>query len=86
VQDFTKLIKKDEVPLRIIPLGGMEQVGINCTILEYKNDIIIIDAGIEFTTPEMHGVDYMIPDINYLTKKKKNIRGILITHGHLDHI
>jgi len=86
VQDFTKLIKKDEVPLRIIPLGGMEQVGINCTILEYKNDIIIIDAGIEFATPEMHGVDYMIPDINYLTKKKKNIRGILITHGHLDHI
>jgi len=53
-KDPTKLIKKDEIPLRIIPLGGMEQVGINCTVLEYKNDIIVIDGGIQFASPEMH--------------------------------
>ena len=86
VQDPTKLIKKDEVPVRIIPLGGLDQIGINSTVIEYKNDIIIVDAGIQFANPDMHGIDYMIPDISYLTKKKKNIRGILITHGHLDHI
>jgi|GEM_PF-1018673 len=86
VQDPTKLIKKDEVPVRIIPLGGLDQIGINSTIIEYKNDILIVDAGIQFANPDMHGIDYIIPDISYLTKKKKNIRGILITHGHLDHI
>lgn len=85
-KDLTKLIKKDEIPLRIIPLGGVEQIGVNITVLEYKNDILIVDCGIQFASPEMHGVDYIIPDISYLTKKKKNIRGILITHGHLDHI
>jgi len=55
-------------------------------IIEYKNDIIIIDAGIQFASMQMHGVDYIIPDISYLIPKKKNIRGIFITHGHLDHI
>lgn len=86
VGDPKKLIKKDEIPVRIIPLGGLNQIGINMTLVEYKNDIIIIDAGIEFASVEMHGVDYIIPDISYLVKYKKNIRGILITHGHLDHI
>lgn len=56
------------------------------TLIEYKNDIVIVDAGMQFASVEMHGVDYIIPDINYLVKNKKNIRGILITHGHLDHI
>lgn len=55
------------------------------TLIEYQNDILIVDAGIQFATVGMHGVDYVIPDISYLSKKKKNIRGILITHGHLDH-
>jgi len=86
VTDPLKLIKKDEVPVRIIPLGGLDQIGINSTIIEYKNDILLIDAGIQFANPDMHGIDYMIPDISYLVTKKKNIRGILITHGHLDHI
>ncbi|HMS90824.1 MAG TPA: ribonuclease J [Candidatus Absconditabacterales bacterium] len=86
IADPRKLIKKDEVPVRIIALGGLHEIGINMALIEYKNDIIIIDAGIEFASAEMHGVDYIIPDISYLVKHKKNIRGILITHGHLDHI
>ena len=56
------------------------------TVIEYKDDIIIVDAGLEFASFDMHGVDYIIPDISYLISKKKNIKGILITHGHLDHI
>lgn len=86
IADPRKLIKKDEVPVRIIALGGLHEIGINMALVEYKNDIIIIDAGIEFASAEMHGVDYIIPDISYLVKHKKNIRWILITHGHLDHI
>ncbi len=86
VDDPKKLIKKDEIPVRIIPLWGLNQIGINMTLIEYKHDIIIVDAGIEFASVEMHWVDYIIPDISYLVKNKKNIRGILITHGHLDHI
>jgi ribonuclease J len=56
------------------------------TVIEYKTDILIVDSGIQFATVGMHGVDYVIPDISYLIPKKKNIRGILVTHGHLDHI
>jgi ribonuclease J len=56
------------------------------TIVEYQNDIIVVDAGLEFASYDMHGVDYIIPDISYLLTKKKHIRGIFITHGHLDHI
>ncbi len=86
VKDPKTLIKKDEIPVRIIPLGGLQEIGINMTLVEYKNDILIIDAWLEFASVEMHGVDYLIPDISYLVKNKKNIRWILITHGHLDHV
>ncbi len=72
--------------LRVIVLGGAEEVGRNCTILEYKNDIIIIDLGLEFPNEEMPGVDYIIPNMSYLKGKEKNIRGVIITHGHYDHI
>lgn len=71
--------------LRVIPLGGLEEVGKNMTILEYKNDIIIIDMGLMFPGEDMPGVDYVIPDVNYLMDKKDKIRGVVITHGHLDH-
>jgi predicted metal-dependent RNase len=71
--------------LRVIPLGGLEEVGKNMTILEYKNDIIIIDMGLMFPGEDMPGVDYVIPDVNYLMDKKDKIRGVIITHGHLDH-
>ncbi len=72
--------------LRIIPLGGVEQVGQNMTALEYGNDIIIVDAGLQFTGDSTPGVDYIIPNTKYLEDRKENIRGMFITHGHLDHI
>lgn len=72
--------------LRVIPIGGVEEIGINCTAFEYDNDIIIIDCGLAFPDETMPGVDYIIPDIKYLEENKKKIRGIFITHAHLDHI
>ncbi len=76
--------KKDR--LRIIPLGGLEEIGRNMTIFEYNDDIVIVDCGMMFPDEKMLGVDYIIPDVDYLKNKKKNIRGIIITHGHMDHI
>ena len=72
--------------LRIIPLGGVEQVGQNMTALEYGDDIIVVDAGIEFTGHDTPGVDFIIPNTKYLEDRKEKIRGLFITHGHLDHI
>src|SRR3990167_3364613 len=73
--------------LRIIPLGGLDGVGErNCTVFEYGNDIIVVDFGFAFPDETMPGIDYYIPDVRYLEERKKKIRGILITHGHLDHI
>ncbi len=72
--------------LRIMVLGGCEEVGRNCTLLEYKNDIIIIDMGLQFPEEDMPGIDYIIPNMTYLKGKEKNIRGVIITHGHYDHI
>jgi ribonuclease J len=71
--------------LKIIPLGGLEEIGKNMTVLEYGNDILIIDMGFMFPDVEMFGVDYIIPDVSYLEDKKDRIRGAVITHGHLDH-
>ncbi len=72
--------------LRIIPLGGLEEVGRNMTVFEYGQDIIIVDMGLQFPDEDMPGIDYIIPDTTYLKGKEKNIRGVLITHGHYDHI
>ncbi len=72
--------------LRIAVLGGMEEVGRNCTLFEYGNDIIIIDMGLQFPEEDMPGIDYIIPNMNYLKGKEKNLRGVIITHGHYDHI
>ena len=72
--------------LRVIVLGGCEEVGRNCTLIEYKGDIILIDMGLQFPEEDMPGVDYIIPNMSYLKGKEKNIRGVIITHGHYDHI
>ncbi len=67
-------------------LGGLEEVGRNCMLIEYGNDILIIDLGLQFPEEDMPGIDYIIPNISYLKGKEKNIRGLIITHGHYDHI
>ncbi len=72
--------------VRVIVLGGCEEVGRNCTLIEYKNDIILIDMGLQFPEENMPGIDYIIPNMNYLKGKEKNVRGVVITHGHYDHI
>jgi ribonuclease J len=71
--------------IRIIPLGGVEEIGKNMTVIEYGNDIVIVDAGFQFPGDEAPGVDYIIPDVTYLAERKEKIRGLIITHGHLDH-
>ncbi|HLD28190.1 MAG TPA: ribonuclease J [Patescibacteria group bacterium] len=72
--------------LKIIPLGGCEEVGRNMTIFEYDQDIVILDMGMQFPEEDMPGIDYIIPNISYLKGKEKNIRGVIFSHGHLDHI
>src|SRR3989304_1351050 len=72
--------------LRIIPLGGLGEVGKNMMAYEFAGDIIVVDAGIMFPENDMLGVDYIIPDFEYLTKRADRVRGLIITHGHEDHI
>ncbi len=72
--------------LRVITLGGLEEVGKNSIAFEYGDDIIIVDMGLQFPDENMHGIDYAVADYGYLKGKEKNIKGIIITHGHLDHI
>lgn len=72
--------------IRIIPLGGVEEIGKNMTVVEYKDDIIVIDAGFQFEEEETPGIDYILPNTKYLEERKEKIRGLIITHGHLDHI
>ncbi|MFH2105309.1 MAG: ribonuclease J [Parcubacteria group bacterium] len=77
---------KRETRLKIIPLGGLEEVGRNMTIFEYDRDIVIVDMGLQFPEEDMPGIDYVIPDISYLKGKENYIRGVIVTHGHFDHI
>ena len=94
-KDMPRIARKmpdDVIPyagdnIRIIPLGGVEEVGKNMIVVEYKDDIIIFDMGFQFVTEEeTPGIDYILPNTKYLEDRKDKIRGVIITHGHLDHI
>lgn len=76
----------DRGTLRIIPIGGLEAIGQNCTIYEFGEDIIIVDMGFQFPEEDMPGIDFIIPNLSYLKGKEKNIRAVFITHGHMDHM
>ena len=72
--------------LKIIPLGGLDEIGKNMTVLEYGKDMIIVDCGVGFPDEDMYGVDLVIPDFSYVVANSKKLRGMFITHGHEDHI
>lgn len=72
--------------LRIVSLGGVDEIGKNMTVFEYEDDIVVVDCGSIFPKEDMLGIDLVIPDVSYLVAKKKNVRGYLLTHGHEDHI
>ena len=72
-------------PIKIIPLGGLLEIGKNITVFEYEDEIVIVDCGLAFPTEDMLGVDFVIADMSYLVKNKDKIKGLVITHGHEDH-
>lgn len=76
----------DNKPVKIIPLGGLEQIGMNITAIEYEDSIIVVDCGLSFPEDEMLGIDLVIPDVTYLKENASKVKGLVITHGHEDHI
>lgn len=89
-REVKKEVKKDnnkkEAKVKIIPLGGLEQIGMNITAIEYEDTIIVVDCGLAFPTDDMLGIDLVIPDVTYLEKNLDKVKGFVITHGHEDHI
>ena len=80
------VVQQNSSKLKIIPLGGLEQIGMNITAFEYEDCIIVVDCGLSFPADDMLGIDLVIPDITYLKENAEKVRGFMITHGHEDHI
>lgn len=78
--------KNNKETVKIIPLGGLEQIGMNITAIEYEDSIIVIDCGLAFPEDDMLGIDLVIPDVTYLKENADKVRGLVVTHGHEDHI
>src|SRR5690606_14671077 len=72
--------------LRIIPLGGLGEIGKNMTVFEYGRNMIIVDSGVMFPESDMYGIDLVLPDFDYVVQNQDRLRGIILTHGHMDHI
>src|SRR3989344_9617874 len=84
VEDTIPLLQANCV--RIIPLGGVEEIGKNITVIEYGNDIVVIDIGFQFKDENTPGIDYILPNTKYLEKNHHKVKAVIVTHGHLDHI
>jgi len=83
---FNKIDSNKKGWVRFTPLGGLDEIGGNCAVLETEDSAIIIDCGMSFPSEDMHGVDILIPDFSYLREIRHKIKGLIITHGHEDHI
>ncbi|MFM6064687.1 MAG: MBL fold metallo-hydrolase, partial [Microcystis panniformis] len=77
---------KTQAKLKIIPLGGLHEIGKNTCVFEYDDEIILLDAGLAFPSDDMHGVNIVLPDMTYLRENRHKIKGMIVTHGHEDHI
>lgn len=86
VNEANKLNEVNEKRVKVIPLGGLEKIGMNITAFELENSIIVVDCGMSFPEENMLGIDLVIPDVTYLVENKEKVKGIFITHGHEDHI
>ncbi|MDD3661933.1 MAG: ribonuclease J [Candidatus Dojkabacteria bacterium] len=82
----TKRGKTPRQQLFFMPLGGVEDINRNCYVIEYGRDIVVLDMGLSFPDDDEYGVDYIVPDVEYLARRKERIKGIVLTHGHLDHV
>ena len=78
--------KSNHGKLKVVPLGGLEQIGLNITAFEYEDSIIVVDCGLAFPEDDMLGIDLVIPDVTYLKANINKVKGFVITHGHEDHI